>query len=49
MNEQDKTPEKELYEMEISNMPATEFKVIIIKMLTRLERRVDSVRTSTKR
>ena len=34
MKEQDKTIAKELNEIEISNMPNKEFKVIIIKMLT---------------
>ena len=36
---QGKTTAKELTEMEISNMLGKEFKVIIIKMLTGLEKR----------
>ena len=36
--EQDKTHEKELGEMEISNLPDKKFKVIIIKMLNELRR-----------
>lgn len=36
--EQDKTYEKELGEMEISNLPDKKFKVIIIKMLNELRR-----------
>ena len=39
MKEQDKTPE-ELSEMEISNLPDKEFKVMIIKMLNKLRRRI---------
>ena len=48
MKEQDKSPEKDLHEMEISDVPDREFKVIVIKILTRLERRKNSMRTSTK-
>ena len=35
MKEQDKTSEKELNEVEISNLPNEEFKIMIIKMLTK--------------
>ena len=38
--EQDKIPE-ELSEVEISNLPNKEFKVIIIKMFKELRRRLD--------
>ena len=41
---QDKTSEKELNKTEISNLPAKEFKVIIIKMLTELGRRIDELK-----
>ena len=41
MKEQDKTSEKELNEVEISNLPDKEFKVTIIKMFTELRRRMD--------
>ena len=41
MKEQDKTSEKELNEIEISNLPDKEFKVMVIKMLTELRRRMD--------
>ena len=34
MKEQDKTPEKQLNEVEIGKLPKKEFKVMIIKMLT---------------
>lgn len=36
-----KTQRKDLNEMEVSNMLNKEFKVIIIQMLTGLQRRVD--------
>ena len=39
--EQDKTPEKELSEMEISNLYNKDFKVMIIKMFKELWRRLD--------
>ena len=38
---QDKTPKEELSEVEISNLPDKEFKVIIIKMLNKLGRRMN--------
>ena len=38
MKEQDKTPEEELSEVKISNLPNKEFKVIIINMLKELGR-----------
>ena len=43
MKEQDKASGKELNEMEISNLPDKEFKVIVIKMLTELGRRKDEL------
>lgn len=36
-------PEKKLSEKEISNLPDKEVKVIVIKLLTGLERRVDAI------
>jgi len=48
MREQDKTSKKE-NKAKINNLPDKEFTVIVIKMFTRLERRVDELRTSTKR
>ena len=36
MNEQIKTPEKELNEMEISNLSHSEFKTLVIRMLKEL-------------
>ena len=36
MKEQNKTPEKELNQMEISNLSDTEFKTLVIRMLKEL-------------
>ena len=33
MKEQDKTPEKQLNEVEIGNLPEKEFKIMIVKMI----------------
>ena len=44
-----KTSGKDINEMEISNLPNKEFKVIVIKMLTILRKRMNTVRSSTKR
>ena len=39
MNEQNKTPEKELHKMEIGNSPSdAEFKILVIRMLKELVR-----------
>ena len=48
MKEQDKSSEKELSEMEISNQPDKQFKVVSIKILIKLKRRLDEQRISTK-
>ena len=48
--EQDKSPEKDINEMKISSLSDKQFKVMFIKMVTKLERRMDGhSRTSTKR
>ena len=39
---QDKTPEEELSEAEIGNLPKTVFKVVIVKMIKELGRRMDT-------
>ena len=39
--EQDKTPEKELSEMEIGSLSEKEFKVMIVKMIKELKRRME--------
>lgn len=46
MKEQDKNAEKLLneMEMEISNISDKQFKIMIMKMLTKLERRVDELK-----
>ena len=36
-----KTPENKLNEMEASNLPETEFKIMVIRMLNELRRRMD--------
>ena len=41
MKEQDKTPEEDLSEEYLSNLPDKEFKLMFIKMLNELRRRVD--------
>ena len=42
MTKQDQTPEKNLNETEISNLPDKVFKVVVIKMLIELKRRMDA-------
>ena len=50
IKEQDKSAEKDLKEMEISNLPDKEFKVMVVKMLTSLgEEWMNTVGTSAKR
>ena len=44
MREQDKTTAREPSETDISNMPDGEFKVMIIRILTGLEKRVEDMR-----
>ena len=41
MKEQGKTSEKDLNEVEISDLPDKEFKIMVIKMLIELRRRMD--------
>lgn len=41
MKEQDKTTGESLSEMQISNLPDKEFKVMVIKILTELGRAMD--------
>ena len=49
MKEQSKTSDKEANKMETSNLPDAEFKTLVIRMLNELRRRVNELRTSTKR
>ena len=38
MKEQDKTPEKQLNEMEIGNLPEKEFRIMIVKVIQDLRK-----------
>ena len=42
MKEQDKTPEKQLNEVEIGNLPEKEFRIMIVKMIQDLGKRMDT-------
>ena len=42
MKEQDKTPEKQLNEMEIGNLPIKEFRIMIVKMIQDLGKRIEA-------
>ena len=44
MKGQIKTPEKELYEMEISNLSDAEFKTLVIRMLKELSEDLNSIK-----
>ena len=44
MKEQIKTPEKELNEMEISNLSDAEFKILVIRMLKELSEDLNSIK-----
>ena len=44
MKEQIKTPEKELSEMEISNLSEAEFKTLVIRMLKELSEDLSSIK-----
>ena len=44
MKEQIKTPEKELNEMEISNLSDVEFKTLVIRMLKELSEDLSSIK-----
>lgn len=46
---QDKIPEADLKETEISDLPGKEFKIMVIKMLTKVSRKMDKGRISAKR
>ena len=40
--EKDKTPEEQLSEVEIGNIPEKEFRVMIVKMIQNLEKRIEA-------
>ena len=42
MKEQDKTPEKQLKEMEIGNLPEKEFRIMIVRRSRTLEKRMEA-------
>ena len=42
MKEQDKTPEKQLSEVEISNLPEKKFRIMIVKMIQDLGKRMEA-------
>ena len=44
VKEQIKTPEKELNEMEISNLSQAEFKTLVIRMLRELSEQLSSIK-----
>ena len=39
MKEQEKTPEKQLNEVEIGNLPEKEFRIMIVKMIQNLKKK----------
>jgi len=43
MKEEDKTTARDLSETDINNMPDREFKVMVIKILTGFEKRVENI------
>ena len=42
IKEQDKTPEKQLNEMEIGNLPEKEFRIMMVKMIQDLGKRMEA-------
>ena len=42
IKEQDKTPQKQLSEVEIGNLPETEFRIMIVKMIQDLGKRMEA-------
>ena len=42
MKGQDKTPEKQLNEIEIGNLPENEFRIMIVKMIQDLGKRMET-------
>ena len=42
MKEEDKTPEKQLNEVEIGNLPEEEFRIRIVKMIQDLRKRMEA-------
>ena len=46
MKEQDKSPEKQLNEVEIGNLPEKEFRIIIVKMIQDLIERMEKMQNT---
>ena len=42
MKEQDKSPEKQLNEVEIGNLPEKDFRIMIVKMIQYLGKRMEA-------
>ena len=42
MKEQDKTPQKQLNEVEIDRLPEKEFRIMIVKMIQHLRKRIEA-------
>ena len=42
VKEQDETPEKQINEMEIGNLPEKEFRIMIVKMIQDLRKRMEA-------
>ena len=49
MKEQIKSPEKELNEMEISNLSDSEFKTLVIRVLNELSEDLNSIKRSNQK
>ena len=49
MKEQDKTPEKQLNEVETDNLPEKEFRIMIAKMIQNLGNRIDKMQETFNR
>ena len=49
LKEQNKTPEKELNKMEISNLSDAEFKTLVIRMLKELSEDFNSIKRSNQK
>ena len=47
MKEQDKTPEEQISEMEIGNLPEKQFRVMTVKIIQDLRKRMDAQIEST--
>ena len=43
MKGQDKTPEKQLNEVELGNLPEKEFRIMIVKMIQDLKKRMEKM------